>query len=65
MKKRLYPITILKSINSTIKEKLSHANIILAKNLIDTNLNELKIKTNLPENILIRIIKEAKEVCSC
>ncbi|MEK6936075.1 MAG: ATP cone domain-containing protein [Nanoarchaeota archaeon] len=65
MKKRLYPITILKSINSTIKEKLSQANIILARDLIDLNLNELKIKTKLPENILIRIIKEARGVCTC
>jgi len=65
MKKRLYPITILRSINSDIKEKLSQANIILAKDLIDLNLDELKRKTMLPENVLMRIIKEAREVCAC
>ena len=63
--KRLYPITVLKSVKGGIKERLSQADIILARNLIDISLKELKIKTKLPEGILNRIIKEAREVCAC
>ena len=62
-KKKLYPITILKSVNNDIKTKLSKANIILALNLIDYDLNNLKKKTRIPENILKQIIGEAKKIC--
>ena len=65
MKKRLYPITILKSVNGSIKERLSQVSIVLARDFIDSNLEELKIKTHLPESILNKIIKEAREVCEC
>ncbi len=63
--KKLYPVTILKSINRIIKERLSQAGIVLARELTDSNLEELKIKTNLPESILTKIIREAQTVCSC
>ena len=62
-KKKLYPITILKSVDNNIKTKLSKAGITLAKNLINYDLNELKKKTKLPENVLEKIIGECREVC--
>ncbi len=62
-KKKLYPITILKSVNNDIKTKLSKAGIMLAKNLFNYDLNELKKKTKLPENVLRKILSECKEVC--
>lgn len=64
-KKKLYPITILKSVKGHVKEKLSQARIILARSLVDYNLKELKIKTGLSEDILNEIIKEAHDVCFC
>ena len=62
-KKKLYPITVLKSVNDTIKWKLSEANIVLVTNLLDHSLKELKAKTNISENLLRRIIEEAEKVC--
>ena len=63
-KKNLYPITILKSVNNNIKTKLSKAGIMLAKNLINYDLNELKKKIKLPENVLKKILDECKGVCN-
>ncbi len=63
-KKRLYPITILKSVNGSVKHKLSKANILLAISLRDYSIEELKKKTVLNENILKKIVNEASNVCS-
>jgi len=63
--KNLYPITILKSINKNTKDKLAQANIMLAKDLLDYNMNDLKRKTGLSENILKKVILEVKDVCFC
>lgn len=63
-KKNLYPITILKSVDNNVKTKLSRAGIVLAKNLFNYDLNELKKKTKLPENILKKVLIECKNVCN-
>lgn len=63
--KRLYPITMIKSVRGYVKERLSYSNINLAKSLIDKDLKELKIKTKLDENTLKKIIEEARKVCFC
>ena len=62
-KKKLYPITILKSVNDSVKWKLSNAGVLLAKNLLDYNLKELKIKTGISENVLKKIVGECKGIC--
>lgn len=62
-KKKLYPITILKSVNDSVKWKLSNSGIILAMNLIDYDLKELKKKTGISENVLRKIIEECKGIC--
>ena len=64
-KKNLYPITILKSVKGDIKDKLSQAKVILAKELLNYKINELKIKTKIDENILKEIVEEARKVCFC
>lgn len=62
-RKKLYPITVLKSVNNNIKTRLSKGNIILVINLLENNLNDLKKKTSVPENVLKQIIEEAKKIC--
>ena len=62
-RKKLYPITILKSVNESTKHKLSDAGIMLAMDLFNYNLKELKRKTGISEDILKRILGECKEVC--
>ena len=64
-KKKLYPITILKSVRGNIKERLSQAGINLARNLVDYSLEELKSKTGFSDKVLNQIIKDAKEACFC
>lgn len=61
--KSLYPITIFKSISNPIKEKLFHAKVMMAKDLANYNLEELSKKTGLNQNILNKILDEAKRVC--
>jgi Holliday junction resolvase/FtsZ-binding cell division protein ZapB len=61
-KKKLYPITILKSVDNKIKQQLSNSDLVLATNLLKTDINELKKKTRIPENILRQIIDEARKI---
>jgi len=58
--KRLYPITILNSIRGEIKEQFARAKIVLAKDIITYNIEQLKKKTNLKEKNLQKVLKEAK-----
>lgn len=62
-KKKLYPITILKSVNDDVKIKLSQANILLAKDLGNYSVEELKRKTGISENILRKIKGECQGIC--
>ena len=62
-KKKLYPITILKTINDATKFKLVNSGIILAISLLDYDLEELKKKTGISENILKKILEEASGIC--
>ena len=62
--KKLYPLTILRSLNNESNIKLSNTGIFMAKDLINANFSELKSRTKLPENILQKLINEAKSVCN-
>jgi len=61
--KKLYPVTILKSVNESTKHKLSNAGIMLAKDLVNYDLKELRRKTGISEDVLKRIAEECKEIC--
>jgi len=61
-KKRLYPITILKSVDNRVKEKLYKSDIHLVKNILDYDLKELKKMTRLPDNIILGIIDESQKI---
>jgi hypothetical protein len=60
--KKLYPITILKSVNKSVKWKLSNSGIVLVKNLFDYNLQELRKKTKLQEDLLKKAVEEARKI---
>ncbi len=62
-KKKLYPITIIRSINKETKEKLYAARLMLAKDLLKFSIKKLKEKTNISEATLKKIIEEAKLIC--
>jgi hypothetical protein len=63
-RKGLYPVTVLKSIDKSAMHKFSEAGIVLAKDLAKQNMDDLKRKVRINENILIRILEDAKRVCS-
>ena len=60
--KKLYPITMLKSVNKSVKWKLSSSGIVLVKNLLDYDLQELKIKIKIQEDLLKKAVDEAKKI---
>jgi hypothetical protein len=62
--KKLYPITYLKGLNTTTREKLASAGIILLKQLTAKNIGELRRETGIPRETLVSMIKEAKMILS-
>ncbi len=60
---KLYPTTILKSVDENTKGKLSKANIMLVLHLIDKDVRKLSKKTGIPESTMGRIVQESKEIC--
>lgn len=60
--KKLYPVTILKSVDKNIKGKLLKKGIVTIKDLIEYDFNELKSKIRIPEKILKQIIDESKKI---
>ena len=61
-KKKLYPITIFKSINGSIKFKLFNSKIMLVLDLLNYNPVELNRKTGISENISKKITEEARRI---
>lgn len=60
--KKLYPITVLKSVGKNTKEKLFEVNLMLVKNLLDYDIKTLKRRTGFSEAVLKKMVNEAKEV---
>jgi hypothetical protein len=61
--KKLYPITILKSLPKRILTKLYSLQITVAKDLLNLNVEELKRKTGLSEKDVRKIQEEVKIIC--
>lgn len=61
-KKKLYPITILKSLPNGIKERLYNSNILIVKDLIKYNRKELRQITELSEEEINFVVQKAKDV---
>jgi len=62
--KKLHPVTFLKGLNKRSREKLMDSGIILLKQLMVHNADELWKKTKIPRNQLEESIKKAKEILS-
>lgn len=60
--KRLYPITILKSVTKPIKERLFQARMMLARDLLDHELEDLKRTTGLSKSVLGKIREETRKI---
>jgi len=62
--KNLHPVTILKGLNKSNREKLLDSGLILLKQLISRNVYELSKKTKIPRKQLTEPVKKAKEILS-
>lgn len=63
--RRLYPITILPSLNRQAKERFAAANLMLARDLVAHPAQELAAKVRLPRDYLERLAAEARGICRC
>lgn len=62
--KKLHPVTILKGLNKSNREKLLDSGLILLKQLISRDVHELSKKTKIPMKQLTEAVKKAKEILS-
>jgi len=60
--KRLYPITILRSVTGPIRERLFQAKVMLARNLLDHELEDLQRTTGLSKSVLNMLREEAGKI---
>ncbi|MFH7860679.1 MAG: hypothetical protein QW602_01635, partial [Candidatus Aenigmatarchaeota archaeon] len=60
--KKLYPITILKDLDEKSREKLTSIGIVLLKQLLEENLEELCKRTKVQKKKLRILIEKAKEI---
>lgn len=61
-KKKLYPITVLRSGNKTIHKKLAEKGMMLCRNLVDLGVKEIAKKAKLNKSKAQEIYDEAKEL---
>ena len=64
-KKKLYPVTILRSVKGFARDRLFQAGIMMAKDLLDYELEDLKRMTGLPQDTVNKIMEEVRKVCVC
>jgi hypothetical protein len=62
--KKLYPVTILRSVDKMTLNNLFLADLMLAKDLVTHDMNYLKEKTKLSEEKLNKLVFEAKQLMS-
>jgi len=62
--KGLYPITILRSVDGKVMDRLARANIMLLRELLSYDVHDLVVKTGLPENRINRMLDEVKGIYS-
>jgi hypothetical protein len=62
--KKLYPITILKGLSTTTRNKLTSNNIILLKQLTETNTTQLRRQTGIAKQKLAPLVDSAKAILS-
>jgi len=62
--KKLYPVTILRSVDKITLDNLFLADLMLAKDLVTHDMNYLREKTKLSEEKLRKLVFEAKQLMS-
>jgi len=60
--KKFYPVTFLKDLDKNSEERLGNAGIVLLRQLVDYNIDDLYRKTGIPKNKLENFLKKAKEI---
>lgn len=60
--KRLYPVTILRSVDRETLDKLSSADLMLAKDFVTHDMNFLRERTGLKEGKLRKLISDARRL---
>ena len=60
--KGLYPVTILRRLDDRSKEKLSDANLMIIKDLLEGDVEDLAYRTRISEKKIRGIVAEAKEI---
>jgi len=61
--KKLYPVTILSSLNSSQIRKLTRQHIVLMKDLAQANVKEVRRLLAISENRAAELIQQASELC--
>ena len=62
--RRLYPITFLKGLDRKNEEKFGNNGIVLLKQLVEKDFNELQRITRIQRKELLKFVKKAKEILS-
>lgn len=62
--KKLYPITILKSLSENVLNEIYNLKIVIAKDLLKFSSKELASKIGLSEKDASKVLEEVKTVCS-
>ncbi len=60
--KKLYPITILKSVNESVKGNLIRSGIVMVKDLLNIDFGELQKRTKISREDLASLVEEAGKV---
>jgi len=60
--KRLYPITILRSVTGPVRERLFQARAMLARDLLEHEIEDLEKTTGLSQRVLDEIMEEARKI---
>jgi len=63
--KKLYPVTIIRGLRSQAKESLTSNDIVMIKQLLEMNPEELRIKTRISKKDSIFVINKAKTILEC
>ncbi|MEA1925017.1 MAG: ATP cone domain-containing protein [Candidatus Altiarchaeota archaeon] len=63
-RKKLYPLTILRKVDSVSKGKFSDAGIMMVKDLLNNTPEQLAVKTNIPERKIRDFRNEARGLLS-
>lgn len=63
--KRLYPVTVVSGIQTGLVSRLLNENIILLRDLVEMNVQDIRRLLALPEGKAAALRKQAEEVCRC